>query len=126
MSSQCLGAALAAPIVEVLGVLDAQVTGRPVGDHRGPRSDGIGDEPVQGLRGSDGDNAHSAPAVPLRRCYFLRDRNQGPLTLGAPAGEVGLLTADVGLSTLTVPASSSRPGRTRTERNRCSIAHVVW
>jgi len=30
------------------------------------------------------------------------------------------------LSTSTIPASRSRPGRTSTERRRCSIAHAVW
>lgn len=29
-------------------------------------------------------------------------------------------------STSTTPESRSRPGRTSTERNRCSIAHAVW
>ena len=29
-------------------------------------------------------------------------------------------------STSTVPASRSRPGRTSTDRSRCSIAHAVW
>src|SRR5680860_1309204 len=29
-------------------------------------------------------------------------------------------------STSTVPASRSRPGRTSTDRSRCSIAHTVW
>ena len=29
-------------------------------------------------------------------------------------------------STSTVPDSRSRPGRTSTDRSRCSIAHAVW
>jgi hypothetical protein len=29
-------------------------------------------------------------------------------------------------STSTMPRSRSRPGRTSTERNRCSIAQAVW
>lgn len=46
--------------------------------------------------------------------------------LGVRPGESGVSPPKYVSSTSTRPVSLSRPGRTNTDRNRCSIAHAVW
>src|SRR5665811_672515 len=65
--AQRLGGALAAPIMGVAGLVDAQVTGPSIGDYRGPRGDVVGDERVQRAGGAIRDDAHPAPSETLGR-----------------------------------------------------------
>ena len=61
-----------------------------------PRLDVPGDERVQRGGGPVAQDRHPAPAVPTRLPDLYGHAHQGFLTLGPPAGQPRLLTADVG------------------------------
>ena len=116
-STQRLGGALAAPIMRVADLVDAQVTGPSVGDHRGPWGDVVGDERVQRAGGAIRDDAHPAPSETLGRLDFHSNGDQRLLALGPAAGQPGLLTADIGLVDLHLPGQqfSTGPDQHRTQ-----------
>ena len=119
------GRALAAPLVDIAEPGQPVVAHPGAGDHPRARLDMAGHERVQRGRGRVGQDGHPAPADSPRLLYLRRDADQGFLAPGPPAAQPRLLAADVGLVHLHRPASRSRPGRTSTERSRCSIAHAV-
>jgi hypothetical protein len=66
------------------------------------------------------------PSPRARRDPLHGDADQQILALGVAAPQSGLLTTHVGLVDLDRPGQPLRPGRTSTERKRCSIAQAVW
>ena len=102
------------------------VTLPAVGDDCRPWLDVLGDEGVQRGSGPVAQDRHPAPAVPARLDDFNGHADQGFLALRPAAGQSRFLATDVGLIHSTVRVSRSRPGRTSTDRNRCSIAQAVW
>ena len=82
--AQRLGGALAAPIMRIAGLVDAQVTGPSIGDYRGPRGDVVGDERVQRAGGAIRDDAHPAPSETLGLLNFHSNGDSAFLPLARP------------------------------------------
>ena len=108
--AQRLGGALAAPVVRMADLVDAQVAGPSVGDHRGPWREVAGDERVQRRGGAIRDDAHPTPPETLGRLDLHGNNDQRLLALGPAAGQPGLLTADVGLVDLHMPGQQLPAG----------------
>src|ERR1044072_2647359 len=97
-----------------------------VGDHGGALLDGVDEKGSQRVAGGVGKPGHPTTPVSAGLDALNGDRDECLLALRAPAGQAGLLTTMNVSSTSTGPCNSSRPGRTSTDRKRCSIAQAVW
>ena len=85
-----------------------------------------GDERVQRGGGRVGEDRHPAAPEPLGLVDLNCHSYQRLLALGPSAAQPGLLAADERLVDLDRAGEPLSPGRTSTERSRCSIAHAVW
>ena len=121
------GGALAAPVVDVVELVESAVALPDVGYHRRARFDVIRHEAVQRRRRCIGERRDPAPVHPLRHPNLDCNAGQGLLARRPAAAQARLLTADVSIDPLppSRPAAPAR-GVSGPARSRCGMVHAVW
>jgi hypothetical protein len=128
-SPQVLSASASGPpaarLIGVAELVDTAVAGPAVGDHPRARLDVLGEAGVQRGGRPIGQDRHPSSSVPVRLLNLNGHAYNAFLPLARPPRSPGSAPPMYVSSTSAVPVSRSRPGRTSTERSRCSIAHAV-
>jgi len=112
-------------LVDITERIDPLVATAAVGHHRRSWLDVGSDEGVERVGRSVGEDGHAAAAKAFWPSALDCDANQDLFPFWRPPRSPGSSPPKYVSSTSTVPVRRSLPGRTSTERSRCSSAHAV-